>query len=76
MVYFDLGFVIGSSDNSIPEGDGSNGSNRMPENNKSDDTTTHKSHHKISDWRDFRAHLVAREQVTNCVNFFFYLQNY
>ncbi|XP_026411276.1 uncharacterized protein LOC113306564 [Papaver somniferum] len=54
----------GSSDKPVPEGDDSKGSNSMPESNKSDDPTTHKSHHrKISDWRDFRANLVAREQA-------------
>ncbi|KAI3918350.1 hypothetical protein MKX01_041670 [Papaver californicum] len=50
----------GSSDKHVPEGDDSKGSKPMPESNKSNDTTTHR---KISDWRDFRAHLVAREQA-------------
>ncbi|OVA08085.1 Protein of unknown function UPF0301 [Macleaya cordata] len=54
---------LDGSDKSIPEGDGSKGSNRTPDSNKSDDTTTHKSNHIISDWRDFRAQLVAREQA-------------
>ncbi|XP_077231861.1 uncharacterized protein LOC143864879 [Tasmannia lanceolata] len=45
----------GNSDHSIPEGDSSSG--------KSEDATSHKSHHMISDWRTFRANLVAQEQV-------------
>eukprot|EP00268_Persea_americana_P030581 TRINITY_DN295_c0_g1_i1.p1 TRINITY_DN295_c0_g1~~TRINITY_DN295_c0_g1_i1.p1 ORF type:complete len:360 (+),score=80.86 TRINITY_DN295_c0_g1_i1:307-1386(+) len=54
----------GSSDQPIPEGDDANGSNTS-DNTKSDDTATRKSHHVISDWRTFRANLVAQEQLSD-----------
>eukprot|EP00262_Sarcandra_glabra_P008473 TRINITY_DN22009_c0_g1_i1.p1 TRINITY_DN22009_c0_g1~~TRINITY_DN22009_c0_g1_i1.p1 ORF type:complete len:354 (+),score=64.07 TRINITY_DN22009_c0_g1_i1:181-1242(+) len=53
----------GSSDQPIPEGDGPEGSNPAFDSTESDDTTSHKSHHTILDWRTFRANLVAQEQV-------------
>ncbi|XP_058090094.1 uncharacterized protein LOC131236725 [Magnolia sinica] len=50
----------GSSDQSIPEGN-----NPSSDNTKSEDAAAHKSHHTISDWRTFRATLVAREQLSD-----------
>ncbi|URD80727.1 hypothetical protein MUK42_05102 [Musa troglodytarum] len=50
----------GNNDSSVPEEDGLDGN--IPHYNKSkfDDST--KSNHSLSDWRDFRANLVAHEQ--------------
>nr|XP_009385120.1 PREDICTED: uncharacterized protein LOC103972490 isoform X1 [Musa acuminata subsp. malaccensis] len=50
----------GNSDSSVPEEDGLDGN--IPHYNKSkfDDSTM--SNHSLSDWRDFRANLVAQEQ--------------
>lgn len=66
----EMAFIAGSSDQPIPEGDDANGSNTS-DNTKSDDTANRKSHHVISDWRTFRANLVAQEQVS--LLFFFFL---
>ncbi|KAF6159667.1 hypothetical protein GIB67_029925 [Kingdonia uniflora] len=52
----------GGSDQSVPEGDGSDRSNPAHDSNKFDDKTN-KSHNVIHDWRTVRANLVAREQV-------------
>lgn len=46
----------------MPEGDGSKGNNPC-DSNKSDDTTSHKSHNMKLDWREFRANLFAQEKV-------------
>ncbi|XP_010242033.1 PREDICTED: uncharacterized protein LOC104586481 [Nelumbo nucifera] len=58
------GSSSGSSDKSTPEGDGLKGKDPGSDGNKSNESTSHKSR-IISDWRTFRANLVAREQVQN-----------
>lgn len=57
---------IGNDDRSIPEGDSLKGNNPS-EGNKSNDTASQKPHQVIVDWREFRASLFAREQVTFCM---------
>lgn len=52
----------GNGDWSMPEGDGSKGNNPC-DNNKSDDTTSHKSHNVKLDWREFRANLYSQEKA-------------
>lgn len=52
----------GNSDQPGPEGDGPENS-KTSENTRSEDANTHKSHHASSDWRTFRANLVAQEKV-------------
>ncbi|MQM11092.1 hypothetical protein Taro_043993 [Colocasia esculenta] len=53
----------GSNDPSIPEGDGSGGSNSISGETKSEESLTQKSPHLNLDWRTFRANLVAQEKV-------------
>ncbi|XP_073000049.1 uncharacterized protein [Typha latifolia] len=50
----------GNGDSSIPQEDSPEG--RNPGNDKSKSDSKHKSNHTLSDWRDFRANLVAWEQ--------------
>lgn len=57
-----MSFITGNGDPSIPEGNDPEGSNTS-DNTRSEDAITHKSHHVISEWRTFRANLVAQEQV-------------
>ncbi|XP_077224888.1 uncharacterized protein LOC143858142 [Tasmannia lanceolata] len=52
-----------NSDQPIPEGDGSSSSNPSFDSCKSEDATSQKSNHSISDWRAFRANLVSQKQV-------------
>ncbi|WCJ34872.1 hypothetical protein M5689_016154 [Euphorbia peplus] len=52
----------GNGDRSIPEGDGSKGSD-TPDGKKSDDNSFQKSHHVNLDWREFRAKMVVQEQA-------------
>ncbi|KAH7670769.1 putative transcriptional regulator protein [Dioscorea alata] len=52
----------GNNDPSIPNGDGSEETNRANDKTESDDTT-HRPQPSLSDWRDFRANLVIRGQV-------------
>lgn len=52
----------GNNDPSIPEGDGSEGTRPLHDKSKSSESSR-KSHHTLSDWRDFRAKLVHDEQV-------------
>ncbi|PKU83324.1 uncharacterized protein LOC110115730 [Dendrobium catenatum] len=52
----------GNNDPSFPRGDGPEQSNPDPDGSKSDDQSL-RPKNILSDWRDFRASLVAREQV-------------
>lgn len=51
----------GNGDHSIPGDDAK--SNNFSDGNKSNETSSQKSHHINLDWREFRANLFAREQV-------------
>uniref|UniRef100_A0A1D1ZEC5 UPF0301 protein Cag_1601 n=1 Tax=Anthurium amnicola TaxID=1678845 RepID=A0A1D1ZEC5_9ARAE len=52
----------GGKEPSIPEGDGTSGSNSISGETKHEDSLTQKSHHLNLDWRTFRATLVAQEK--------------
>ncbi|KAJ8759545.1 hypothetical protein K2173_007168 [Erythroxylum novogranatense] len=56
----------GNGDRSVPQGDGSKGNN-SPDGSKPSDTSSQKSHHVSLDWREFRASMIVREQVTEKV---------
>ncbi|KAI3807096.1 hypothetical protein L1987_23018 [Smallanthus sonchifolius] len=51
----------GNGDHSTPEGDGLKGNNSA-ESNKPSDTSSRKSQHKATDWREFRAMLYLNQQ--------------
>lgn len=55
--------IAGDGEHSIPEGDGPKRDESLSDSNKSNDTKSHTSNRKPSDWREFRATLYHQEQV-------------
>lgn len=53
----------GNGDHSIPGDDAK--SNNISDGNKTNETSSQKVHHVNLDWREFRANLFAREQVSS-----------
>lgn len=61
-IIFCFSFVsAGNGDHSVPGDDAK--SNNISDANKTNESSSQKSHHINLDWREFRANLFAREQV-------------
>lgn len=55
--------IAGDGEHSIPEGDGAKRDDSSRDSTKSNDTSSHNSHRKPLDWREFRAFLCDLEKV-------------